>query len=96
MGPVAQLVEHRVYTAGVVGSNPAGPTNKPQVTALESIRSLIAELVAKGTVARRSVATPLPPARLFGTLARCNRLSAGARHRRVGVHSVVLVLVSAS
>ena len=25
-GPVAQLVEHRVYTAGVVGSNPAGPT----------------------------------------------------------------------
>ena len=25
-GPVAQLVEHRAYTAGVVGSNPAGPT----------------------------------------------------------------------
>ena len=27
MGPVAQLVEHRVYTAGVVGSSPAGPTS---------------------------------------------------------------------
>lgn len=26
-GPVAQLVEHRVYTAGVVGSSPAGPTH---------------------------------------------------------------------
>ena len=25
-GPVAQLAEHRVYTAGVVGSRPAGPT----------------------------------------------------------------------
>jgi len=26
LGPVAQLVEHRAYTAAVVGSNPAGPT----------------------------------------------------------------------
>src|SRR5665648_332204 len=27
LGPVAQLVEHRVYTAVVVGSRPAGPTH---------------------------------------------------------------------
>jgi dinuclear metal center YbgI/SA1388 family protein len=29
-GPVAQLAEHRAYTAGVVGSNPAGPTARPR------------------------------------------------------------------
>lgn len=41
-GPVAQLVEHRVYTAGVVGSSPAGPTDLIQsdLIQLDPIRSV--------------------------------------------------------
>ncbi len=42
LGPVAQLVEHRVYTAGVVGSSPAGPTDLIQsdLIQLDPIRSV--------------------------------------------------------
>src|SRR3954451_11282633 len=50
-GPVAQLVEHRVYTAGVVGSSPAGPTD---ITARHTPVALVDKVLTWPLVLRKS------------------------------------------
>lgn len=54
-GPVAQLVEQRVYTACVVGSSPAGPTQPGEGAAFLASRRCGGQ---RPSVCRRSVAQP--------------------------------------